>query len=101
MVLFQNLNLEQIWAKEKTSTFRSAYYWRISYQASGDELEDEACYDGTKKLGNPVEDASEDSDLATKSQSKCDSWVHMAPRDVGSNWNCNKESKAMADGNGY
>jgi hypothetical protein len=52
-------------------------------------------------LGNPVEDAGEDGHLTTKSQAKSDSRVDMATGDVGTNSNCNKERKSMANSNGY
>lgn len=58
-------------------------YVKVNYQASCDNFEEEACCNGAKQLGNPVEDASEDGDLTTKSQSEGDSWVDMTTRDVG------------------
>lgn len=61
-----------------------------AYQASSDNFEEETGNNRAKKLGNPVEDAGEDGDLATKSQSKGDGWVDMATWDVSTNRNCNK-----------
>ena len=38
-----------------------------TYQATSDKLEGEASNNGTNKLGNPVEDTSEDCDLTSNS----------------------------------
>lgn len=80
--------------------------WHVSclwdfeaYQATCDGFEEVAGNNGPEKLSNPVEDALEDGDSAAESHSEGDSWVDMATRDVGANWDCNKESKAMADSN--
>jgi hypothetical protein len=80
---------------------RCKIYIDLNYQASSGNFEKVACDNGAQELGNPVEDASEDGDLATKSQAKSDSRVDMATGDVGTNSNCNKERKSMANSNGY
>jgi len=74
-------------------------FFKSTYQASCDIAEKKTCDYGTKKLCNPVEDAGEDGDVATKSQSKSHGRVDMATRDVGTNRNCNKKCKTVANSN--
>lgn len=54
-----------------------------AYQASCGNFEEVASNNGAKKLGDPVEDASKDGDLASESQTEGDSWINMAAGDIG------------------
>lgn len=77
---------------EKNSKIR-----RHNYQSSSDDFEEEASNNGANKLGNPVEDAGEDGDLATQSQSESDRRIDMATRDICTHCHRNKECKPMAN----
>ena len=46
--------------------------------AISDKLEEEAGDDGAKALGNPIENAGEDADVASDGQSESDSWIQMS-----------------------
>lgn len=73
---------------------------RWSYQSSGGELEEAAGNDRTEKLGDPVEDASQQTDVTSDEGSEGDSGVDVAAGDVCANSDCNKQSEAVGDGGG-
>ena len=67
----------------------------LPYHASCNSLEDEACNNSTHKLGNPIEDACQDGDLASQSQSKGDSRINMTTRYIGANRHRHEQCKPM------
>lgn len=67
-----------------------------SYRSS-DERYEESSDNGTNKLSNPVKDASEDGDLASKCQAEGHSRVHMATGNVCPDGYCHKESQGMGN----
>lgn len=71
------------------------------YLAICDEFEEEASNNGAKALGDPIEDTSKDGDVASNSQSKCDSWIQMATGDVGCNGHPHKKCEGMGHGHRY
>lgn len=73
----------------------------LNYQASGGSFKEEASYNGADELGDPVEEASENGDLTSKSQSEGDGGVDVATGDVGAYSDRHKESKAMANCYGH
>ena len=72
-----------------------------TYQASGDVFKEVTCDNGAYKLGNPVKDAGEDSDLAPNSQSKGDSWIYVATGNVGPHCHSHEEGKSMTNRYGH
>lgn len=67
-----------------------------SYRSS-DKLHEESSNDGTNKLSNPVKDAGEDGDLASKSQAEGHGRVHMATRNVCADGDRHKKSQGMSN----
>lgn len=70
----------------------------MTYQTTSDKWEQEASSNGAQELSDPVEKAGEDGDLPTNSQSEGDSWIHVAPGDVGSDCNRHEQSEPVAHG---
>lgn len=54
-----------------------------SYLSSSNKFEEEASNSWTKQLSNPVEESSDDGDVASHGQSEGDSWIQVATWDVG------------------
>lgn len=72
--------------------------WKLeTYQATGDDFEEETGYYGAEQLSDPVEDASEDGDLASQSQAEGDSRIHVSTWDVGSHCHRHKQRESMAN----
>jgi hypothetical protein len=69
-----------------------------TYQSAGDKLEEQAGNRGTEALSDPVEDSSEDGDVAANGQTEGDSWVEVATGDVSSHSDSNEECKCMGYG---
>lgn len=52
-------------------------------------------------MGDPVEEASEDGDVATHGKPQGDGWVEVTTGDVGCHGHSNKQRECMGDGNGH
>ena len=72
-----------------------------TYIATGDEAEEEAANDGAQELGDPVEDALEQGDMAAHEEPEGDRRVHMAAGDVGGDGHGHEQSKSMGEGHAH
>ena len=70
------------------------------YHATGGKLEKQASYSGSKKLSNPVKDASEEGDVTAHECAEGDGWINMSAGDVGTYRDGNKESECVSQGGG-
>lgn len=69
---------------------------RYTHHAVGGELKEQASDGGSEKLGNPVEDATKEGDIATDEGTKGDSWVDVATGDVGSDCYGDEKSESVS-----
>jgi len=70
-----------------------------SYHAGG-ELDEDGADDGTEELGDPVEDAGEDGDLAAEGEAEGDGGVDVAAGDVGADGDRDEEPEPVAHRHG-
>jgi len=67
---------------------------------TGRVLNEDGTDDGTEELGDPVEDAGEDGDLAAEGEAEGNGGVDVAARDVGADGNRDEQSEPMAHRHG-
>lgn len=75
---------------------RRPYIWAEDTYHAGAELDEEGADDGTEELGDPVEDAGEDGDLAAEGKAEGDGRVHVAAGDVGADGDRDEQPEPVA-----
>lgn len=75
--------------------------YKLTYQTTGDNREQQCTNNGTQKLSNPVEKSGEDGDLAAESQAEGHGGVDVSTGDVGGDGNSNKQSECMGHSHGH
>lgn len=73
---------------------------RRNSQATGGEFEEEASDDGAKKLSDPVEDTTEESDVTTDEGTEGNGGIHVSTGDVSADRNSDEETESMSQGSG-
>jgi len=71
-----------------------------SYHAGG-ELDEDGADDGAEELGDPVEDAGEDGDLAAEGEAEGDGGVQVPAGDIGGHGDTDEQRERMGDGDGH
>jgi hypothetical protein len=72
-------------------------YREKSYLPVRDELQEQARDGRAEQLGDPVEDAGEDGDVAADSEPEGDGGVQVAAGDVGGHGDTDEERERMGD----
>jgi len=67
----------------------------------GDELQEKARHGGAEQLGDPVEDAGEDGDVAADGEAEGDGGVQVPAGDVGGHGDTDEQRERMGDGDGH
>lgn len=65
---------------------------------AGDEEQEERGDDGAQELGDPVEEATEESDVSAEEDAEGDSGVDVAAGDVGPRGDGNEQGEAVGEG---
>ena len=100
---FVKLQSEKVHSEKKNYTATVTWQERLieSNLSVGDVLQEKARHGGAEQLGDPVEDAGEDGDVAADGEAKGDGGVQVAAGDVGGHGDTHEERERMGDGDGH